>query len=121
MLQISHEKIVLVDGTQHAEQFAEAVRAKPALAGLDVEWVPDELSRGVSRSRAAVVQVALDSNQVFVIDWVSAIERTQYALVDLLNDADILKIGFGFASDLDRWQPSPVWLFTARLLGTDCV
>ena len=102
VLQISDEKIVLVDGTQHDEQFADAVRAKPALAGLDVEWVPDELCRGMSRSRAAVVQVALDDNQVFVIDWVSATERTQYALVDLLNDADILKIGFGFAPDLER-------------------
>jgi hypothetical protein len=79
------------------------------VAALDVEWRPDELLKGRAGSKcsaASLLQIAMGGlcreRQVFLVDIATASPRTQQAIVALLGDPTIIKIGFGLQEDLAR-------------------
>lgn len=97
---VTNDRIVMVEGSKNEECFLQAMSHASTIA-IDAEWVPDVFNSDTQKP-AAIVQVAVDSGFVFVIDWLIATEATKYTMIDVLWDPTVLKIGFGFAPDLDK-------------------
>ncbi|XP_063920032.1 exonuclease mut-7 homolog isoform X2 [Zophobas morio] len=110
--------IHLIDTEESFEQFLDRGLQDVDVVGVDCEWKP---SFGSQKNELALMQIASRKN-VFILDIISIGTKVPHLWQELgkflFNNCDILKLGFGFTSDILMIKQSlPELNFTPKQVG----
>lgn len=117
-LSLADDQIIIVDT---AEKFYDLMVSNIVgcdIVSIDCEWKP---SFGATQSQVALIQIAT-SNHVYLIDSL-ILNQQQYCSFwytfhkSLLDNAEIIKIGFGLEQDLKEIKASVVGLGNIKIKG----
>ncbi|XP_041971749.1 exonuclease mut-7 homolog [Aricia agestis] len=114
---ISENNIVLIDKEQDFENVVSHL-ANCTVIGMDCEWKP---SFGAAQSHVALIQIATYDN-VYLIDTLKLNDK-RYLNVwykfnkSILENAEIIKVGFGLEQDLREMKCSIMGLSNIRIKG----
>lgn len=115
---LRNNQITIID---NAEKFYDLINSHLAecnIVSIDCEWKP---SFGASQSQVALIQIAT-LNDVFLIDTL-ILNKQEYSSFwytfhkSLLDNAEIIKIGFGLEQDLREVKASVVGLSSIKVKG----
>jgi hypothetical protein len=110
--------IHLVDSEVSFESFLDSGLQDVDIVGIDCEWKPNF---GSQKNELALMQIATRKN-VFILDIITVGTKVPHLWQELgkflFNNCDILKLGFGFTSDITMIKQSlPELNFTPKQLG----
>lgn len=116
--ELRNNQITIID---NAEKFYDLINtnlAECSVVSIDCEWKP---SFGASQSQVALIQIAT-LNDVYLIDTL-ILNKPEYSSFwytfhkSLLDNAEIIKIGFGLEQDLREVKASVVGLSNIKVKG----
>ncbi|XP_008191355.1 exonuclease mut-7 homolog [Tribolium castaneum] len=110
--------IHLIDSEESFERFLDGGLQDVEVVGIDCEWKPNF---GSQKNELALMQIASRKN-VFILDIISIGTKVPHLWQELgkflFNNCDILKLGFGFTSDILMIKHSlPELNFTPKQVG----
>ncbi|XP_044262424.1 exonuclease mut-7 homolog [Tribolium madens] len=110
--------IHLIDSEDSFERFLDSGLQDVEIVGIDCEWKPNF---GSQKNELALMQIASRKN-VFILDIISIGTKVPHLWQELgkflFNNCDILKLGFGFTSDILMIKHSlPELNFTPKQVG----
>ncbi|XP_063529874.1 exonuclease mut-7 homolog [Cydia strobilella] len=112
------EQIIMIDTAEKFYDLMVNDLAGCSLVSIDCEWKP---SFGAKQSQVGLIQIATDRN-VYLIDSI-ILNQKQYSSFwhtfykSLLDNAEIVKIGFGLEQDLREMKASIIGLNNMKLKG----
>ncbi|XP_068621325.1 exonuclease mut-7 homolog [Battus philenor] len=115
---LPYDKIVIIDTAEKFYDLTTEYLKYRSVVSIDCEWKP---SFGASQSQVALIQVAVEDN-VYLIDTL-ILNKQKYCSFwqalnkSLLDNAEIIKLGFGLEQDLKEIKASIVGLGNIKVKG----
>ncbi|XP_013133607.1 PREDICTED: exonuclease mut-7 homolog [Papilio polytes] len=112
------DRIIIINTPEMFYDLTNTHLANCNLVSIDSEWKP---SFGAAQSQVALIQIAVE-NYVYLIDTLS-LNKPQYISFwhdfnkSLLDNAEIIKLGFGLEQDLKQIKGSVVGLSNIKVKG----
>ncbi|CAD0196138.1 unnamed protein product [Chrysodeixis includens] len=112
------DQVIMIDTAEKFNDLIVSEIVKSSLVGIDCEWKP---SFGATQSQVALIQLAT-SNRVYLIDTL-ILNKVEYASYwhtfykSFLDNAEIIKIGFGLEQDLKEMKSCLVGLGSIKVQG----
>lgn len=115
---LRNDQITIIDNAEKFYDLVNSNLAECSIVSIDCEWKP---SFGASQSQVALIQIAT-LNAVYLIDTL-ILNKQEYSSFwytfhkSLLDNAEIIKIGFGLEQDLKEVKASVVGLSNIKVKG----
>lgn len=115
---LSDSRITIIDNGEKFFEMMHSHLAECTIVSIDCEWKP---SFGASQSQVALIQIAT-LNNVYLIDTL-ILNKQEYSSFwytfhkSLLDNAEIIKVGFGLEQDLREVKASVVGLSNIKVKG----
>ncbi|XP_014360060.2 exonuclease mut-7 homolog [Papilio machaon] len=112
------DRIIIINTPEMLYELTNTYLVDCNLVSIDSEWKP---SFGAAQSHVALIQIAVE-NYVYLIDTL-ALNKPQYSSFwydfnkSLLDNAEIIKLGFGLEQDLKQIKGSVVGLNNIKVKG----
>lgn len=112
------DQIILVDTVQKFDDLMISEVVKNSVVSIDCEWKP---SFGATQSQVALIQIATNST-VYLIDTL-ILNKPEYSTSwctfhkSFLDNAEIIKVGFGLEQDLKEMKSCVVGLGSIKVQG----
>lgn len=116
--ELSNDQITIIDNAEKFYDLINSNLSECSIVSIDCEWKP---SFGASQSQVALIQIAT-LNDVYLIDTL-ILNKQEYSSFwytfhkSLLDNAEIIKIGFGLEQDLREVKASVVGLSNIKVKG----
>lgn len=117
-LSLPNDKIIMIDTAEKFYDLMVSNLIESNIVSIDCEWKP---SFGATQSQVALIQIAT-ANNVYLIDTL-ILNNTQYSSFwytfhkSLLDNAEIIKLGFGLEQDLKEIKASVSGLGNIKVKG----